>query len=53
MTNAHRNEAYEEFWNALQPFFDVIGVIDCIYINILVSSIHEEANLLTIMEITR
>jgi len=42
MTDAERHIAREKFANALQPFMNTIGAIDCTYINIKGPKDHEE-----------
>jgi len=43
MTAIDRQNPRQKFVNAPQEFEGVIGVIDCIHINIIAPSIHEEA----------
>lgn len=43
MTDMDRSIAREKFRTAPQPFLNTIGAIDCTYINIKGSQIHEEA----------
>jgi len=43
MTLEERQRTREKFMNAPQPFEGAIGAIDCTFVNILDSKIHEEA----------